>query len=120
KKGGDRVPGGHGVVVRAAAEEIDQRRARVDQRCDRLLVCLRGGRCDALPVGAAQPGDLVGKATAVQFLEVDGGLKRREHLADLLDVEAGVGLDRETGALDGGEDSASTEHLALARQCYGC
>ena len=104
---GHAVPRRHRLVIGAAAEEIDQRRAGVDQRRNRLLVGVRRGSREAVPISSVQRGDLVGEASTVEAFERDRRPKRNKHLADLFEVRTVMRLKGETRPLDGDECAAS-------------
>ncbi|TME03696.1 MAG: hypothetical protein E6I71_08880, partial [Chloroflexi bacterium] len=109
------MPRGHRLIVGAAAEEIDQRDAGVDERRHRLLIRVRRRRRDALPFRLREGGDPVRKPAAVQLLERDRGLERRQDLAELVEVEARARLERESGPLDRDKRAAAQVGIEIAR-----
>ena len=67
-----------------------------------------------MPLTLVERGDLVGKPAAVQLPERDRRLERRQHLADLVEVEMAAGLERESGPLDGNKCAAAEVGIEIA------
>ena len=107
-------PGGHGLIVRAPAEEIDHGGAGVDEGHHRLLVGVRCGRGHALPLSPVQRGDPVGETAPIHVRKDDHRLEGLEHPADLVDVDPAVRLDGEARALDRGKGAAPRVGIEIA------